>query len=139
MGYYDEHTDTEHPGITYECLNRKEKFFTLGKTKDGTPREIGLVESVMNLIPNGSGPIFYGKISKTCLIRYLKRACIAANITGRFRPHDSRVTAASDWGRRKEDDRDMMDQFGWKTAAMAAHYKKGATANRVRAAQEMSK
>lgn len=137
LGFYDPHTGKEHLGITYECLNRRGEFFTLGKTKDGTAREVALAPEIMALIPHGSGPIFYGKIGETALANHLKRACKAAGITGRFRPHDSRVTAATDWGRRKEDDRDMMDQFGWKTAAMAAHYKKGATANRVRAAKEM--
>lgn len=139
LGFYDDHTETEHHGITYECLNRAQGFFTLGKTKDGKPREVGLAKEVMDLIPAGTGPMFYGKISAHCLAQYLKRACQAAGITGRFRPHDSRVTAASDWGRRGKNPKSLMDQFGWSTEAMALHYTKVATKDRVEDAQGMYK
>lgn len=130
--------DDANQGAIYEHLDRVRCFLTLGKTKAGEPREIALPKPIIDKIPKGTGPIFYGLISERTLRHYLMMALRSANITGRFRPHDARVTAATEWARVNQDTKSSMDQFGWTTEKMALHYQKVATKRRVQQAQNIT-
>ena len=128
----------ESPGGTFGNLDRDNLILKLAKTKAGESREIALPKPIMDLIPQGVGPMFYGKISYTCLSNHLKKACQAAGVTGRFRVHDGRVTCASEWSRKNGRPKAAMNQFGWKTEKMALHYDKVATKERVAMAQNIT-
>lgn len=126
------------PGATYENIDRDHCILKLEKTKGGESREIAMPKSVIDTIPQGRGPIFFGRISDRTLRHYLKMACRINGIGGRFRIHDGRVTAASEWARKNRDPKASMDQFGWKTERMAMHYQKVATEERVAQAQNIT-
>jgi integrase len=128
----------EHPGLCYEDVDRKGCFIKLNRTKAGEEREVALPKEVIEAIPEGTGPIFWGKISDCTMRNHLKMACEAAGIKGRFRVHDGRVTAATEWARKNRDPKASMDQFGWKTEKMAMHYQKVATEERVQQAQNIT-
>lgn len=134
----DEEKEDQFPGAQYENLDRKLWILRLAKTKAGKSREVALPEFVVNMIPKGSGPIFRGQISAWTLRTHLAKAAKEAGIIGRFRIHDGRVTAATEWARKNRDPKSAMDQFGWKTAKMAIHYNKVATEERVAQAQKMT-
>ncbi len=130
--------DPEHTGATYENIDRENCILKLDKTKAGVAREVALPREIMESIPKGTGPIFYGKISERTLREHLATACKAAGIDGRFRIHDGRVSCATEWARKNRDPKSSMDQFGWKTEKMAMHYNKVATHERVAQAQNIT-
>lgn len=125
------------PGGLYENLDRKNLILKLDDTKAGVSREIALPKVVVDLIPNGSGPIFYNKISDTCLRNHLRKACQNAGIKGRFRIHDGRVSSATEWIRKNGITKNTLHQYGWKGQRMPMHYDKGATKQRIDQAQDM--
>lgn len=133
LGYSD-----DAPGVTFDNVDRDHCIIRLEKTKGGESREIALPKGVIDSIPEGSGPMFFGRISERTLRHYLMMACRINGITGRFRIHDGRVTAASEWARKNRDPKASMDQFGWKTEKMAMHYQKVATEERVAQAQNVT-
>lgn len=130
--------DDEHPGLLHENVDRTRFMIRLPDTKGGSAREVALPEGVIDAIPTGHGPVFFNRISERTLRWYLKRACRAANISGRVRIHDGRVSGATEWARKNPNIKMLMDQFGWKTARMAAHYLKVATDERVAQAQKIN-
>lgn len=133
----DEERPDEFPGAQYERLDRKLGILKLEKTKAGKEREVALPRVVVREIPAGSGPMFRGRIAVCTLRMHLAKAAEAAGIAGRFRIHDGRVTAATEWLRKNRDPKSAMDQFGWKSAKMALHYNKVATKERIAQAQKI--
>lgn len=132
----EEHPD-RYPGAAHENLDRQLCILKLSRTKNKEGREVALPREIIAKIPHGVGPMFRGKISKYTLRNHLIKAMKAADITGRLRIHDARVTSATHWARKNRDVRSSMDQFGWKTEKMAVHYNKVATDERVAQAQKM--
>lgn len=126
------------PGVTFENVDRDHCIVKLLKTKGGESREVAMPKEVIDAIPHGSGPVFFGRISERTLRHYLKKACRLNGISGRFRIHDCRVTSASEWARKNRDPKASMDQFGWKSEKMAMHYQKVATEERVAQAQNIT-
>lgn len=126
------------PGVTFENVDRKNCIIKLPKTKGQEVREVAMPKEIIDQIPAGVGPIFFGRISERTLRHYLKIACRDNGIVGRFRVHDGRVTSATEWARKNRDPKASMDQFGWKTEKMAMHYQKVATEERVAQAQNIT-
>ena len=129
----------DYPGLQGEHVDVEGCTIKLFGTKDGESREVALPESIVRLIPTTPGPVFRGKITATMLNWYRRRAAINAGIKGRLRDYDGRVTCATHWAEVNPSPvpKDMMDQFGWKSVAMAAHYQKVSKAKRVKKAQNM--
>lgn len=127
-----------YPGLQHEAVDRERFTLNLAKTKAGRPREVALSKEVIKAIPEGTGPVFRGKIEENALREHLAEALVAAGIKGKLRIHDGRVTSATEWMRTNPDTRMAMDQFGWKSEKMPVHYNKVATERRMEQAQKMT-
>jgi integrase len=125
-------------GAKYENIDRQKWIIKLDRTKGGTAREVALPEWLIKSIPDGVGPIFFGRIGYTALWDHLREAAKIAGIQGRVRIYDARVSAATEFARKNRHPKSMMDQFGWKSEKMALHYTKVATEERVAHVQNMT-
>lgn len=128
----------EEEGLLHENVKRDECLIVLEDTKNGEKRHVAIPREIIEKIPQGTGPVFFGRIGNKTLQDHLKSACKAAGITGRVRVYDGRVTSATKWASQFPDNRMRMDQFGWSDPKMAAHYTKVSSSARAKAAQAIT-